>query len=194
MSVWALLGVVLRENWNMDHVMVDGCEVEIDDVETAWTMSERDRWGKTGYERSSGHRADITPSALWFDRSSSYATPDKQRSGVGGGELTSAGCNHNAPGVISAVRCDRFADDPKLEGDVFAGWAATMCSCTGQPEKQITLNLDSGGSRRGMRDESDEAHSAGTMWYDDACLSCRNGNRWKRHRGRCATANLLLRN
>ena len=60
MSVWALLGVVLRENWYMDHVMVDGCEVEIDDVETAWTMSERDRWGKTGHERSSGQRADIT--------------------------------------------------------------------------------------------------------------------------------------
>ena len=40
MSVWALLGVVLRENWYMDHVMVDGCEVEIDDVETAWTMSQ----------------------------------------------------------------------------------------------------------------------------------------------------------
>ena len=54
MSVWALLGVVLRENWYMDYVMVDGCEVEIDDVETAWTMSERDRWGKTGHERSSG--------------------------------------------------------------------------------------------------------------------------------------------
>ena len=109
MSVWALLGVVLRENWYMDHVMVDGCEVEIDDVETAWTMSERDRWGKTGHERSSGQRADITPSALWFDRSNSYATPDNQRSGVGGGELTSAGCNHNAPGVISAVRCDRVS-------------------------------------------------------------------------------------
>ena len=68
MSLWLVVGVFSKTDQCMETDMVDGCYgVEIPDVETARTTTERDVRPGGGQKRFMPHRGVLSPSALWND-------------------------------------------------------------------------------------------------------------------------------